>query len=235
MEAIYTEKPADRQRNRPLKDYSSVRFGRLVGVSLVERDVTRNNNHKWLFHCDCGQAKVFSIQTVRSGNASSCGCLARDVLVARNTTHGLTKIAPLEYRTWKDMRARCSNPNNKDHKDYGLRGIVIDPRWHDFAVFYADMGSKPTPKHTLDRIDVNGDYEPSNCRWADIETQANNKRCTPKYLLNGKEQTITQWAREYAVERKTVYYRLKQGWSLIDSLTLTDLRKRKSPEEGIAS
>lgn len=229
MERIYTDKPAGRKRNRPLKDYAGIVFGRLTAIILVERDITSSNNHIWKFRCECGVEKNIRIQFVRNGNTSSCGCLARELLVKRNTTHGKSRLHHIEYKVWKDMRTRCSNINNKEYHNYGERGIVVCDRWKSFANFLEDMGSKPSPFHSLDRIDVNGNYEPSNCRWADIETQANNKRCTPKILFNGEEKTMQQWCRALNIEHSKVAYRLSTGKTLEESFAKTDYRKGNSP------
>lgn len=227
MERIYTEKPVGRKRNRPLKDYSGEVFGRLTAIKLITRDLTSNNNHIWLFRCACGITKSIKIQQVRSGNTSSCGCIAREALIKRNTSHGLSKTS--EYKTWKDMRQRCYNKNNKEYANYGARGITVCSRWDDFSKFLEDMGGRPSTLHTIDRIDVNLGYCPENCRWADIDTQSNNKRTTPKIKYNGKEQTISQWCREYGIDVSKVQYRIKQGMTLEKALINNDLRKRNSP------
>lgn len=161
----------------------------------------------------------------------SYGMRKRPDLSLRNQTHGLSKVRTKEYRSWKDMRARCLNEKNKEYHNYGGRGIVICDRWSDFALFYEDMGNRPSSTHTLDRIDVNGNYEPLNCRWADRETQANNKRCTPQIEYAGKSQTISQWCREYGIDRTRVEYRLKQGMNLEDALKKIDLRKERPTRE----
>lgn len=177
---IHTEKPEGRLRNRPLKDYAGVRFGRLVGVSLVERDTSKENNHLWRFICDCGEHKDARIKLVRSKRTQSCGCLFTEHMTRRNTTHG--KSGTGTYRSWKDCRARCNNPNDSDYKDWGGRGITVCPEWDDYEVFLRDMGERPEGL-TLDRIDVNGNYCASNCRWADAVTQANNKRNSKRNQL----------------------------------------------------
>ena len=134
MSYLKTEKMPGRQRNRPLKDYSGQRFGRLVAVRLVERDC-RWNAHKWMFRCDCGNEKIISIKSVRAGHTASCGCLFSERLVQRNSTHGLSKANQREYRSWKDMRSRCNNSNNTSYQDYGGRGISICERWSGSRCF----------------------------------------------------------------------------------------------------
>lgn len=221
---IHTDKQPGRQRNRPLKDYAGQRFGRLFAMWLVERD-PKWNDHLWAFRCACGKSVDLRIKQVRSGHTSSCGCLATEALVERNTTHGLSRAHPREYRSWKDMRARCNNPNDSDFADYGGRGIRVCDRWGDFAAFFADMGARPEG-HTLDRIDVDGGYEPGNCRWADAGQQANNKRSNVVYEMDGRTQTLQQWCREFGTESSKVRYRLNRGMAFADALKLGDLRRR---------
>lgn len=212
-----------RQRNRKLKDYAGLRFGRLVAVRLIERDF-QWNDHKWLFRCDCGNEKVVRLKSARTGHTSSCGCLAREVLVYRNETHGLTRTHPGAYRSWKDMRARCLNERGKDFKDYGGRGISICLRWDDFAEFVRDMGERPQGR-SLDRIDVNGDYSPENCRWAVAETQANNKRSNQRIAFRGEEKTLQQWCRQFGLEHSKVRYRLANGYTLDEAFSSGDFRQ----------
>lgn len=135
---------------------------------------------------------------------------SRPDLSLKNTTHGLSKVEVRTYRTWKDMRARCYNKNNSEYHNYGARGIVVCERWEDFTNFFADMGRREDGL-TIDRINVNGNYEPSNCRWADTETQANNKQNTRKIVIGGVEKSLVQWCRIYGVKRQTAEYRFKKG------------------------
>lgn len=223
MPFIVTDIAPGRTRNRPLKDYSGQPFGRLTAVRLVERDPKRNN-HLWLFHCACGTEKAIPIRYVTTGHTSSCGCLHRELLAAQSTTHGLSRTQARTYRTWKDMRGRCLNPGDSDFDNYGGRGIGICEAWNDFAVFFADMGARP-PAMTLDRIEVDGDYTPSNCRWATVQMQANNKRSNYMVEVNGVTQTLQQWCDEFGLERTKVAYRLAQGWPVEKAFSNQDFRK----------
>jgi hypothetical protein len=223
MPILRTAKVAGRQRNRPLKDYSGERFGRLVALSLVER-AAEGGAHKWAFRCDCGNEKVASIRDARTGHTSSCGCLFSEVVAARNTTHGLSRDNRAEYRSWKDMRGRCNNPNSDDFKDYGGRGITVCERWNDFAAFLTDMGKRPAGS-TLDRINVNGNYEPGNVRWAKPVQQANNKRSNRLITMNGETRTLQEWCRHYGLDHSKVRYRLSRGWPPEKAFTLGDGRR----------
>lgn len=221
MSYLKTEKPEGRRRNRPLKDYTGQRFGRLIAVRLVERD-PKWNAHKWLFKCDCGNEKVASIKDARTGHTSSCGCLHAEGLAARNATHGMSDRP--EYKAWKDMRARCANPRRGDYKDYGGRGVSVCAQWAEFDVFLRDMGPRPVGR-TIDRIDVNGNYEPANCRWALPKTQANNKRSNRIITIDGVTQTLQAWCEHYGVEPSKARWRLAQGWPIERVFSGTDYRK----------
>jgi hypothetical protein len=165
-----------------LVDITGQRFGRLVVLGRAERD--ENKRTRWRARCDCGSEKVVDGAHMRYGRIRSCGCLseetsrriATEVLPqysGHNRTHGMSRT-PV-YAVWKAMHERCRNPNCRDYRWYGQRGIRVCERWSDFAAFYADMGDPPAG-YTIDRIDVDGHYEPLNCRWADWETQRANKR-----------------------------------------------------------
>jgi hypothetical protein len=219
---IKTAKPDGRARNRGLKDYAGVRFDRLIAIEFVSRD-NKDNNHQWRFVCDCGNTVVLRIKSVRSGHTGSCGCKAAELLSARNTTHGLSGAHRSEYRSWKDMRSRCNNPGDSDYQDYGGRGITVCEEWSSFGRFFADMGEKPA-RMTIDRQDVNGNYEPGNCRWATAKEQANNKRSNVYISIGGVEKTLQEWSDAYGVRRETARWRMKQGWPIESVFTKTDYR-----------
>lgn len=125
----------------------------------------------------------------------------------------------VEYNTWRNIRQRCRNPKQKKFAYYGSRGIAVCERWDKFENFLADMGRRPPWKHTLDRIDPNKGYEPGNCRWATWTEQQNNKRNSRTLTLNGRTQTVADWAREIGVNPFTIYSRLDMGWSVDRALT----------------
>lgn len=122
------------------------------------------------------------------------------------------------------MRARCNSPKNSDFHNYGGRGIRVCDRWNDFSLFIKDMGPRPDGK-TIERIDVNGNYEPMNCKWADALEQANNKRNNKKLIINGESMTLMQAHRQCGVNRETISYRVDAGMSHDDAVKQVDYRK----------
>ena len=150
-------------------DLTSKRFGRLVVIEKTDRK--SSGSIVWKCKCDCGNEAFVSSGHLRIGHTQSCGCLQKE----RVTTHGKKNTS--EYRSWYGMKSRCYNPNNKRYKNYGGRGIEVCDRWKDsFENFYNDMGSKPSSKHSIDRIDNDRNYEPGNCKWSTATEQNRNQR-----------------------------------------------------------
>ncbi len=173
------------------------------------------------FRCKCGKRFVAQISRVKNRVTCSCGCLQKQLVSKRFTTHGSTihRNVSAEYGSWGSMKQRCLNPKHQHYKDYGGRGIIICKRWiNSFENFLEDMGKMPTPKYSLERIDVNGNYEPDNCRWATSKEQAINKRNNVHITHNGETLCLSQWAARIGLTTGALNKRLKV-WSVEKSLT----------------
>jgi len=170
------------------KDLEGQRFGRLTVVAYAGKRGSRDS--KWLCRCDCGAEKIVAISHLTSGDTRSCGCLNAELSAARRTTHGESPNGTTtpEYTCWCHIKDRCSNPNGRFYHRYGGRGIRVCARWENsYENFLADMGRRPAPELSIDRIDNDGDYRPGNCRWA-TKTEQNRNSTATKLTRNDVEE-----------------------------------------------
>lgn len=190
---------------KPLNDLQGVQFGSLTVLKLGR---SKGNGAWWICQCKCGKHKEIRASDMVQGKVNSCGCEHKERIAKANITHGKTNTKT--YSMWLAMRNRC----NRVNQDYSARGITYDKRWDSFETFYLDMGEAPEGM-SLDRIDVNGNYEKSNCRWATREQQANNTRANVFIEYNGKCQTLAQWAKELNMNYDKLRSRVvRYKWSL---------------------
>ena len=204
--------PRIRARRKQRKSVvGSERYGYLITVSVASK--MKNGAIKWLCNCDCGQQREVLASNLVRGHTTSCGCR----MTALATKHGLSRTP--EYRAWINMKTRCNDPNTSEWHRYGGRGITICERWAEFNNFLADMGPRPRPGYSVDRVNFDGNYEPSNCRWADSKTQCRNMSVNRIVEINGKEMTLAEAVEITGVKYNTILYRLKRGWPVERALT----------------
>lgn len=190
-------------------DITGERYGRLTAIKRLDKKY--HGTYYWLFKCDCGNYKESPANRVRSGLVKSCGCLQKP--------HGDT--GNRLFNIWVDMRQRCKNDGKPEHDNYGNRGITVCDEWNDYLTFKSwALDNGYTDELTLDRVDVNGNYEPSNCRWATYKQQANNKRDNRYVEIDGVTHTLSEWLTILDnVTSCTVHRRIRAGWDIKKALT----------------
>lgn len=206
---------------RPI-DLTGQKFGRLTVIERADGYIGRNGKprRRWLCECDCGERTLATTQDLRKGDKKSCGCLKRELSVSMNTKHG-DKGKRL-YRIWIAMKRRCANPGNTDYHRYGGRGVSVCDSWRtDYKAFRTwALENGYNDSLTIDRIDVDGNYEPNNCRWVTMKMQSNNRSSNVTYTYNGETHNIREWADIIGVPYSTLYMRLRNGWSVDKALSL---------------
>lgn len=202
------------------------RFGRWT-VTASDLKLKNRSESFALCQCDCGESRIVAAGHLRAGKSQSCGCLRSELLRQRNTVHGqASRTAPAMYCTWRDMIDRCHNPRDTAFQYYGGRGITVCDRWRSsVADFVADMGPRPHPKLTLERIDNDLGYSPDNCIWATMKAQLRNTRRTRMLTHGGRTQCFTDWAKEVGIRCSTLDSRLRSGWSIERALD-TPIKKQ---------
>lgn len=194
------------------QDLTSQRFGRWAVIGYAGKN--KHGESTWHCRCDCGTTRVVRGRDLASGHSRSCGCLCREI----TTTHGMTGSP--EYKSWTGIIKRCTNPNYPNYNYYGGRGITLCKRWRDsFEAFLSDVGPRPSPNHSIDRIDNDGNYEKSNCRWATRIEQQRNSRQNHLITFQGKTRCVAEWAELYGINCTTLRMRLNRGWSIERAFT----------------
>lgn len=206
-------------------------FGDLVVIGPAE-PFTRNNGRKAaasLCRCACGSERRYKNNGLRNGRWQSCGCKQQANSAAARIKHGHAqggRRSPV-LDIWKGMLRRCSDPKFSRWEDYGGRGITVCERWRaDFLAFLADVGPRPSPSHTLERIDNNANYEPSNVRWATKNEQANNKRNNRQVDYLGETITLAELARRTGLPSSALRRRLVAGLNVDEAIAGTKARRR---------
>lgn len=199
-------------------DLSEMKFNRLTVIKRAENN--KYNRAQWLCKCDCGNTIVVSGNALLKYNTKSCGCLKiESSKQTKNKKHGMTNTRL--FHCWSAMKDRCINEHNQAYKNYGGRGITVCDEWlHNFQSFYDwSMEHGYTDDLTIDRIDVNGNYCPENCRWITRDEQQRNKRNNRYIEYNGEIKTIAEWAKIAGIERSVLRGRIDRGWTIEKALT----------------
>jgi hypothetical protein len=196
---------------KPGSDLTSRVFGRwtVLGFSHVERQYYRY----WICECACGKDRDVQERYLLSGRSKSCGCGAG----MKNRRHGLSNNKV--HKAWRQMWGRCTRKHQADYSFYGGRGIRVCERWKTFELFLEDVGMPPTQKHSLDRVNNNGNYEPGNCRWATHTQQVRNTRQTIMLTLGERTMAAGDWADELGINSRTIKSRIRYGWAVEDILS----------------
>lgn len=197
-------------KSRVTVDLAGQKFGRLLILEFTPGK-KYGNRGKWQCKCDCGKLTMVETAHLRNGHTKSCGCYYQDFVVKhKQSTTAL-------YNIWSGIKGRCLNPNNTAYSNYGGRGITLCERWVDFNMFASDMGARPKGM-SVDRIDNDKGYSPENCRWASPKEQANNSRQNRLIEFKCERKTLTEWALIRKISKETLFYRLKRGWSVEQTL-----------------
>lgn len=211
------------------KDETGNRYGRLTVITRVPNDQAA----MWLCICTCGKQAAVRGKDLRQGQVS-CGCFRRERTKERATTHGCSRDARgartvPEYNAWENIKNRCLRIKNKYYPNYGGKGITIHDSWlHNFQAFFDHIGSRPSPKHSVDRIDNALGYEPGNVRWATRTVQCRNKSNNIFLEFHGERRLLVEWAESLGMNRRTLVDRVKHyGWTTERALT-TPVRTRGS-------
>lgn len=206
--------PRRSRKRGPYRNLVGQVFGELTVTAFTE---TRNGQSYYLCACSCGKEKPVRGSHLTDGSTQSCGCRHFELIGAKKRTHGQSRTNL--HAIWRSARARCRNPKHPGYEHYGGRGIEFCERWDSFENFATDMGERPSPTHSIERKNNDGNYCPENCVWATPVEQTNNRRLTVRVEYHGKIQALSPLCAELGLRYGTVYKRLGRGWSLERALT----------------
>jgi len=208
-------------RGRPALDLTGQQFGQLTAQHIFGR--TSGRKVIWECVCSCGSTARVSTSDLRSGHTTSCGCTKAARISAARTSHGdsrSSKPRAVEYVVWCQIKGRCTNSKLPGYKHYGARGITLCARWMQYENFLADMGRRPSPKHTVERKNGKLGYSPDNCVWATRDVQNNNTSRNHRLTYAGETLTLAQWAKRRGLKASTLRMRISSyGWDLKKALT----------------
>jgi hypothetical protein len=204
------------------KEIIGNKYGRLTVTKLLP---SQNLETMVEYSCECGGDGVAPAWRIVCGVRKSCGCIKRDAMVKRNTKHGLAHLP--EYKIWAGIKTRCLNLEHSSSKGYGDAGVTISKEWEaSFTEFFKDMGSRPTPDHSVERVKNSLGYSKDNCVWATANTQQRNRSSTLWIEHKGETKTLKEWADSVNLDYHAAYYRFTKGWS-IDRMLSTRSRAKK--------
>lgn len=210
---------------KSFQDLTGQKFGTLTVIEFSHR---KNNRTYWICKCDCGTVKVYRADFLKGKGFHSCGCVSKEKsrercreLGHKTRTHGMSNTRL--YKIYSNMKDRCYRKSCKAYKYYGARGITIHKEWlDDFENFYKwSISHGYKGNLTIDRIDNDGNYEPSNCRWVDMKAQANNTRKNVKITYKNKTQTLKEWADKLGMTYTQLHHRYERGWELDKMMSKT--------------
>lgn len=207
----------DNRMKKVFKDMTGERYGCLTVIRRGEDYICGDNRHTtiWICQCDCGNITQTTRTMLITGRKKSCGCMSHKFA----QKHG--ECGTRLYRIWRSMLDRCENKSHIHYSGYGGRGITICDEWHSYLGFSEWAKSNGYQENlTIDRIDVNGNYEPSNCRWATTKEQGRNRRNNHFLTFNGETRTVSEWAEITGINRGILFKRIKAGWKIDDVLSI---------------
>lgn len=213
---------------RTLEDLTDQVFGRLTVIKRVEDYVQPNGSHRprWKCQCECGNIKIATASNLKRGSTTSCGCFQKENMSRLKKTHGGWANKEKLFGVWIGIRKRCYSECSHNYSDYGERGICMCDEWRDnyeaFREWSVKNGYVENSSLSIDRIDVNGNYCPDNCRWTDSYTQQNNKRSCIYITYNEETHTLKEWSRIRKINYSTLYQRYKLNWCTERMLNFID-------------